>query len=124
MNLIAIDIGNTNIGVGLFLNGEEQFVKSLPGEATTELTELLKSTWEMIPVAKRSKEGKRDGVIVISSVKPDWTKVVRDIAKQTLDENILLVGKDIPFPIEISIERSGNSRNRPSPGGVGCIRGR
>lgn len=103
MNLIAIDIGNTNIGVGLFLNGEERFVKSLPGEATTELTELLKSTWEMIPVAKSSKEDKRDGVIVISSVKPDWTKLVRDIAKQTLGENILLVGKDVPFPMELSV---------------------
>ncbi|MGA2070745.1 MAG: type III pantothenate kinase [Sedimentisphaerales bacterium] len=104
MNLVAIDIGNTNISVGLFLKGEEQFVKSLPGEATTELTELLKSTWEMIPVAKRSKEGKRDGVIVVSSVKPNWTDVVRKIARQTLDENILLVGSEIPFPIELSIE--------------------
>ena len=104
MNLIAIDIGNTNIGVGLFLNDEEQFIKSVPGDAKAELTELLKSTWEMIPVAKRSKEGKREGVIVISSVKPAWTQVVRDIAKQTLGENILLVGSEIPFPIELSIE--------------------
>ncbi|MGA2172111.1 MAG: type III pantothenate kinase [Sedimentisphaerales bacterium] len=103
MNLIAIDIGNTNIGIGLFLKGEEQFVKSLPGEAKAELTELLKSTWEMIPVVKRSKEGKRDGVIVASSVKPAWTELVRDIVKQTIDENVLLVGKDIPFPIELSI---------------------
>jgi type III pantothenate kinase len=103
MNLIAIDIGNTNIGVGLFLEGEEQFVKSVPGESTAELTELLKSTWEMIPVAKRSKEGKRDGIIVAGSVKPAWTKLVRDIVKQTIDENILLVGKDIPYPIELSI---------------------
>jgi type III pantothenate kinase len=103
MNLIAIDIGNTNIGIGLFLKGEEQFVKTLSGEATEELTDFLKSTWEMIPVAKSSKEGKRDGVVVASSVKPAWTQLVRDIVKQTIDENILLVGKDIPFPIELSI---------------------
>jgi len=106
MNLIAIDIGNTNIGVGLFLKGKEQFVKSLPGKATAKLTELLKSTWEMIPVAKRSKEGKRDGVIVASSVKPAWTKFVRDIIKQALGENMLLVGKDIPCPIELSINET------------------
>jgi type III pantothenate kinase len=103
MNLIAIDIGNTNIGIGLFLKGEEQFVKTLSGEATAELAELLKSTWEMIPVAKSSREGKRDGAVVASSVKPDWTRLVRNTAKQTIDENILLVGKDIPFPIELSI---------------------
>jgi len=104
MNLIAIDIGNTNISVGLFLNGEEEFVKTFSGQASAELTELLKSTWEMIPVAKSSKEGKRDGVIVASSVKPEWTKLVRDIAKKTIDENVLLIGKDIPFPIELSIK--------------------
>ncbi|MFH1371095.1 MAG: type III pantothenate kinase [Planctomycetota bacterium] len=104
MNLIAIDIGNTNIGVGLFLKGEEQFVKPLPGKAIEELTELLKSTWEMIPVAKRSKEGQQDGVIIASSVKPAWTELVRNIVKQTTGEKMLLVGKDIPFPIELSID--------------------
>jgi type III pantothenate kinase len=103
MNLIAIDIGNTNIAIGLYLKGEEQFVKSLPGEATAELTELLKSAWEMIPVAKSSKEGKRNGVIIASSVKPAWTEVIRDVVKNSLGEKLLLINKDIPYPIELSI---------------------
>jgi type III pantothenate kinase len=103
MNIIAIDIGNTNISIGLYLKDEEQFVKSLPGEATAEMTELLKSTWEMIPVVKSSKEGKRDGVIVVSSVKPAWTEIVCDIAKNELGEKLLLINKDIPYPIELSI---------------------
>jgi len=103
MNLIAIDIGNTNIGVGLFLEGEEQFVKSVSGESTAELTEVLKSTWEMIPVAKHSTESKRDGVLVASSAKPAWTDVIRDIVKRTIGEKILLVGKDIPYPIDLSV---------------------
>ncbi len=107
MNLIAIDIGNTNIGIGLFLKGEEQFAKYLPGETKEELAEFLKSTWEMIPVAKRSKEGKRDGVIVASSVKPKLTEIVRDIVKQTIGEKMLLVSKDIPFPIKLSIDEPG-----------------
>ncbi len=113
MNLIAIDIGNTNIGIALFLKGEEQFVKTLCGESTAEITEFLKSTWEMIPVAKASKEGKRDGVIVASSVKPQWTEHIRYIIKQTLGEKLLLIGKDIPFPIELSInevEKVGTDR--------------
>jgi type III pantothenate kinase len=103
MNIIAIDIGNTNISVGLYLKDEEQFVKSLPGEATAELAELLKSAWEMIPVAKSSKEGKRNGVIIASSVKPAWTEIVHDIAKKELGEKLLLISKDIPYPIELSI---------------------
>jgi type III pantothenate kinase len=105
MNLIAIDIGNTNISVGLFLKNEEQFIKSVPGESTTELTELLKSTWEMIPVAKSSKEGKRDGVFVASSVKFEWFEKIRDIVRQNLDEKVMQVGTDIPYPIELAIEK-------------------
>jgi type III pantothenate kinase len=103
MNLIAIDIGNTNIGTGVFLDGEERFIKTVAGEATAELTEILKSAWEMMPVSESSKEGKRDGVIVASSVKPAWTEMIRDIVRKTLGENVLLINKDVPFPIELSL---------------------
>lgn len=105
MNLIAVDIGNTNINIGLFLAGKEKYVKSVPGKSTGKLTECIKSAWEQIPVAKSSKEKKRDGVIVVSSVKPDWSKMVADIAKQALGEKIYLIGKDVPYPIELSVEQ-------------------
>jgi type III pantothenate kinase len=104
MNLIAIDIGNTNIAVGLFLKGEEQSVKSTAGQDEKELKDCLKTAWEKIPLAKRSKENKRDGVIVVSSVKPAWTELVRQIVKDNLNEKILLIGKEIPFPMDLSVD--------------------
>ncbi|MHC4738239.1 MAG: type III pantothenate kinase [Planctomycetota bacterium] len=103
MNLIAVDIGNTNITVGLFLKNKEEYIKSVPGSSKTKLTELLKSAWEKIPILKTSKEQKRNGVIIVSSVKPAWTTQVKQITKQTLGEKILLIGKDIPFPMDLSI---------------------
>ena len=103
MNLIAVDIGNTNINIGLFFEGEEKFIKSITGRSMKKLTDLFKSTWSQIPVAGRSKEKKRDGVIVVSSVKPQWTEKVEKIAKQTLGERIYIIGKDIPLPIQISV---------------------
>jgi len=108
MNLIAIDIGNTNIAVGLFLNGEERSVKSTAGEDEKGLTDCLKTAWEKIPLAKRSKENKRDGVIVVSSVKPAWTEFVRQIVKDNLNEKILLIGKEIPFPMDLSVDEPEN----------------
>jgi type III pantothenate kinase len=104
MNIIAIDIGNTNITIGLYLKDEEQFVKSIPGQSHEELTDYLASAWKKIPIVKSSKEGKRDGFIVASSVKPVWTKIVRDIAKKDLGEKLLLINKDVPYPIELSID--------------------
>jgi len=104
MNIIAIDIGNTNIDIGLFLEGEEQFIKSIPGRSQTKLTDCLKSAWQKIPIAESSKEKKHDGVIVISSVKPAWTKLIQKIVKDNLGEKVLIIGKDIPLPMTLWVD--------------------
>jgi pantothenate kinase type III len=87
MNIIAVDIGNTNIAVGLFRDGAEDFIRSIPGEAESELRDCLIDSWRKIPVLESSKEKKRNGVIVVSSVKPVWTDRVRRIAQEDLGEN-------------------------------------
>ena len=104
MNIIAVDIGNTNIDIGLFLDDKEQFIKSIPGRSKAKLATCLKSAWGKIPVAEISKEKKRDGVIVVSSVKPDWTKLIRQIVKDELGEIIYIIGKDIPLPITLRVD--------------------
>lgn len=104
MNIIAVDIGNTNINIGFFLDGEEQFIKSFSGQGREELADCLKTTWEKIPIAESSKEKKRDGVIVISSVKPAWTELITDIVKDTLGERVYIIGKDIPLPMTLWVD--------------------
>lgn len=104
MNIIAVDIGNTNITIGLYLKDKEQFIKSIPGRSRKELTNCLKSAWQKIPIAKSSKEKKRDGVIVVSSVKPAWTKLVGQIVKNNLGEKILIIGKDILLPMTLWVD--------------------
>jgi len=106
MNIIAVNIGNTNIAIGLFLKGKEKFIKSIPGSSKSKLAQCFKSAWQKIPVAKRSKQKKRDGVIVVCSVKPAWTKLIEGLVRETLDEGILLVNKDIPFPMDLSVKES------------------
>ncbi|MCH7557756.1 MAG: type III pantothenate kinase [Planctomycetes bacterium] len=104
MNIIAVDIGNTNIDIGLFLDDKEQFIKSISGRSRAKLTNCLKNAWGKIPVAESSKEKKRDGVIVVSSVKPDWTKLIRQIAKDELGEKVYIIGKDIPLPMTLRVD--------------------
>lgn len=101
MNIIAVDIGNTNINIGLFLKGEEKFIKSVRGGERTALAELLKSAWQMVPVARGSKQKKRNGVIVISSVKPDWTEMIQRVAAEDLGEKVYVIGEDIPLPMSL-----------------------
>lgn len=104
MNLIAIDIGNTNINVGLFLKGEQKSIDSLPGANQKALSRLIGDLWQKIPVAKRSKDKRRDGIVVAGSVKPAWTKLVRKIVRDTTGEKMLIVGRDVPYPIELGVK--------------------
>ena len=104
MNIVAIDIGNTNVAVGLFLDGKEESVESVPGGGKDELRAALVAAWEKIPVLESSAQGKRDGVIVISSVKPVWAERVRKIAKDDLGEDVYVVGDDIPLPISAWVD--------------------
>jgi type III pantothenate kinase len=104
MNVIAMDIGNTNITIGLFLNDREEFVRTIPGGTKGKLTNILSAAWRKIPLVKGAKAKKTDGVIILSSVKPAWTKLVRDVCKEKLDEKVKLIGKDIPLPIEMGVD--------------------
>jgi len=104
MNIIAVDIGNTNIAIGLFLDDKEDVIETIPGGARKKLADCLKSAWEKIPVAESSKEKKRDGVIVVSSVKPAWTKIIQEIAEDDLDEKVYLIGKEIPLPMTVWLD--------------------
>ncbi|HNS19551.1 MAG TPA: type III pantothenate kinase [Sedimentisphaerales bacterium] len=104
MNVIAVDIGNTNIGVGLFLDGKEDFIRSIAGRSEEDLRECLIGAWAKIPVLESSRERKRNGVIVASSVKPAWTDLVRRIASEDLGEKIRVIGEDVPLPISTWVD--------------------
>jgi type III pantothenate kinase len=104
MNMIAVDIGNTNIGVGLFLDGQEQFIRSISGQSEPELRDCLVDAWGKVAVQETSKEGKRNGAVVVSSVKPVWTDLVRRIAEEDLGTKALVVGQDVPLPIAVWVD--------------------
>jgi len=113
MNIIAIDIGNTNIDIGLFLNDQQEQFESIPGGAAAKLGKILKKLWQQCPVVETSKEGKREGVVVVSSVKPAWTRMIRQIDKEELQERIYVMGKDIPVQLSTWVDE---------PDGVGTDR--
>lgn len=104
MNLLAIDIGNTTISVGLFLEGSEKFIETVGGDTEDKLTALLEKSWSKIPFSKSAKEKIKDGAVVVSSVKPEWTKMVKQLVKERLGEKIIVIGEDIPLPITMAVD--------------------
>ncbi len=107
MNLIAIDIGNTTLTIGLYLDDTEKFVKSIPersDDAHRQITDLLVEAWNRIPVIEGSVENKRNGVIVVSSVQDAWTDKVAAICRDVLGEKIRLIGREVRLPIEMAMD--------------------
>lgn len=107
MNLIAIDIGNTNVKAAFYLNDTERQLVSLAlaDEAFEErLGRLLEDCWEQVPLVKSATEPTKEGVIVVSSVNPEATERVRAVCFSELGETIKVIGQDVPLPIETSVD--------------------
>ncbi len=99
MNIIAIDIGNTNLHLGLFIQDEQVSIESVPGEDAAKIKAALSAAWDQCPVLYSSAEEKRDAVVVVSSVHPERTEQFRQLVRDLLDERIYLIGEDINLPI-------------------------
>jgi len=108
MNIIAIDIGNTNIAIALFLDDELNSLQTVAGsseDAPERISDILSEAWHNVPIIKGSKEAKRDGHIILCSVKDEWTRMVTDICLGTLAVKTKLIGTDIPLPIEMGVDK-------------------
>jgi type III pantothenate kinase len=113
MNIIAIDIGNSSIELGLFVGDKVEPVQCIPGEEKARLKQAICEAWIKIPLVTSSSEGKRDGVIVVCSVQPAWTEMIREIAWEALDERIYVIGDDIPVQLEssqVDLKKVGTDR--------------
>jgi type III pantothenate kinase len=104
MNVLALDIGNTNIGFGLFLNGQPDAMESHPGDNDAEIVDTLQTLWQKVPQVAMSKEGKRDAVIVACSVAPERAEHIKTLVRDTLCETIHFVGQDIPLPMHVWVD--------------------
>lgn len=104
MNIIAIDIGNTTITVGLFVEDDEKFIETVNSPDRDKLSDLLVDAWDKIPFVRSESVDKHDGSIVVSSVNPEWTDLVKGICMDELDEKIKLIGVDIDLPIEMAVD--------------------
>lgn len=103
MNLIAIDIGNTKIKVAFFLDDEEKVLKAVDGVGP-ELTDVLAECWDRVPLVESAAEPVKNCTVVACSVKPEWTELVAEVVQDTLDTKMLVIGKEVPLPIETATD--------------------
>lgn len=87
--LMAIDVGNTNINIGLFRKNRLIKRYSLPAKNNKYCTYINK-------VIKRLKVDN----VIICSVVPSMTRCLENNLRKILDKKVLIVGKNIKAPVK------------------------
>jgi len=107
MNLIAVDIGNNNIKIALYLKDEEKLLRIAnenDGDIESQLVDILTECWDRVPLVEGAAEPVKNGVLVASSVKPEWTEKMQEIVKEELSTKLMVIGVDVPLPIETAVD--------------------
>jgi type III pantothenate kinase len=101
MSVLAIDIGNSRVGLNVFTFGKAQdaAIRLTHEQLDAELGHTLKSLWEKAKGETQSQEDETTG-IVVSSVVPELTKRIEQIALATLEEQPQVIGRDIHVPMK------------------------
>ena len=101
MDLIAIDIGNTNITLGLFTHDDLKRTERTAADDTERLAQTITLLRKM---CGPQPHGARTVPVVASSVNPTALEIVERAVADQLDQNILLVGRDVPLDIKLAVE--------------------
>lgn len=107
MNLIAIDIGNTKIKVAFFLDDEEKLLKTITDKDAnmkSQLSDVLTECWDRVPLVESAAEPVKNCIVAACSVNPALTEVVGEVVQDELGAKMLLIGRDIPLPIETATD--------------------
>jgi type III pantothenate kinase len=100
--VLAVDIGNTNIVIGVFKNENLEFiarVETNKGMTTDEYAIKLKGIFELYNVDVQAIDG-----AIISSVVPPLTKALADSVKRLTGKTPLVVGPGIKTGLNILID--------------------
>ncbi len=105
MDVITIDIGNSSVVLGLFTQDQLEVVERLGEDRLVELSSILRSFLAKCPP---DADEKQTLPVIVSSVNGPWLKLVEDAVSETFDQNILLVGRDVPLFINIALPEPEN----------------
>lgn len=101
MDLIAMDIGNSTISVGVFANKELKKTRRLEIQDCDDLADEIIAMREL---CKPSAEGVRTTPVVACSVNDKALKIAQEAVITVLDQDILLAGKTFPLEIKTAVE--------------------
>ncbi|HVT79396.1 MAG TPA: type III pantothenate kinase [Phycisphaerae bacterium] len=101
MPVLAIDIGNTRIGLNAFSDGKaaDPALRLTHAELDKELAPTLKSLWQKVEAESDTADDEDTGII-IASVVPALTARLEAAVQKELTQKPILIGRDLKVPIK------------------------
>ncbi len=100
MSVIAIDIGNTRIGVGLFTAGKsaDPALRFNHSDLQSEMLAYLEKLSTGVTDGGRRPDG-----VVLASVAPEWTDRVAELISNRCSMTPEIVGRDLKIPVQTNL---------------------
>lgn len=95
--LLAIDIGNTRIGLGIWDSDGLHDIRRVPVAQPEQWEAALAETWSAIDSRRRA--------VVLASVNPRSADRVQELAENVSGVAALRVREDIPLPLPLDVDR-------------------
>jgi len=101
MDLIAVDIGNSNFSLGVFVDDQLRCIEHIPVNQTDKLPNILT---ELRSLCGSQDHGAQTVPVVASSVNPTSLAGFEKAVHQALNQDCLLVGRNVPLDIKVAVE--------------------
>ncbi len=103
-SVLACDIGNTSVRIACVSGSESSAPASFDNRDLSALGDGLAAVWDQMGPG---------GKVAASSVNPEALKSLEAAAGKAIGQDVLVIGRDLPLPIETSV---------PHPAGIGTDR--
>jgi type III pantothenate kinase len=122
INLLALNVGNSRLSIGVFVAGELQFTTRIPHDNRANWQGRIADAWGRI-------ESKENAAVAGSSVNAELSKAIEQAVKKATGNSIEWVGQDIDLPIKVmtdepqqtGVDRVVNVAAAHEQMGKGCV---
>ncbi len=95
--IVVFDIGNSSLKIGTWQEEEVKTPLSIPLEDREAFIDAFRTHVQAMP-------SRRPAAVVFSSVVPEALKRVRAHVEEVLEQDALVIGEKIPFPLEVEAD--------------------
>ncbi len=97
INLLAINIGNSRIAIGVFVKGELEYVRRMPLSQRQDLPGALAEAWGRI-------SDNQQADVCGASVNPAAMESIEHVIKEATGKSVEWIGREIDMPMKLKTE--------------------